>query len=93
MSAAGGAAPSFLAHRAKPHADVERDVDTALVRAAGLVLSGADADAAGLLDAALAAAPPGTSAGWLLPVEPLLNVSSNPDAWTSALARLRARSA
>ena len=39
---------------------------------------------------ALTDAPPG-NAGWLLPVEPLLNVRANPDAWAAALSRLRAR--
>jgi hypothetical protein len=53
---------------------------------------GQTALAAGVMDAALTAAPPG-SAGWLVPVEPLLNVSANPDEWGSVLARLRARAA
>jgi len=44
------------------------------------------------MDAALNAAPPG-NAGWLVPVEPLLNVSGNPEQWGSVLARLRARAA
>ncbi len=43
-----------------------------------------------LLDRGLSAAPAG-NAGWLIPVEPLLNVSANPDEWRSVLARLRAR--
>ena len=36
---------------------------------------------------------PAGNAGWLVPVEPLLNVSANPDEWSSVLARLRARAA
>ena len=37
---------------------------------------------------ALAAAPAG-NAGWLMPIEPLLQVSAHPDIWAPALARLR----
>lgn len=48
--------------------------------------------AAQVMDAALSAAPAG-NAGWLVPVEPLLNVCANPEAWTSVLARLRTRAA
>jgi hypothetical protein len=48
--------------------------------------------AAPLVDHALAAAPAG-NAGWLLPVEPLLNVTTAPDIWAPVLARLRARAA
>ena len=48
--------------------------------------------AARILDAALNEAPAG-NAGWLVPVEPLLNVSANPDEWSTVLARLRARAA
>ena len=44
------------------------------------------------MDDALAAAAPG-GAAWLLPVEPLLNVSAHRVAWSPALARLRARAA
>ena len=38
-----------------------------------------------------APAPPG-NAGWLLPVEPLLNVSSNPDVWLSVLSAAASQS-
>ena len=48
------------------------------------------ASAAQAIESALAEAPPG-NAGWLLPVEPLLNVAANPGIWTPALARLQAR--
>lgn len=57
-----------------------------------LDLTGQTAFAAQTLDGALAAAPPG-NAGWLLPVEPLLNVAAAPDLWGSALSRLRSRAA
>ena len=66
-------------------------VDAAFGRAAMLVLRGEHAAAAQTVDDALAAAPAG-NAGWLLPIEPLLNVSARPGVWEPALARLRARS-
>jgi DNA-binding winged helix-turn-helix (wHTH) protein len=65
-------------------------VEEAICRAAGCVLAGAPAEGARLVDRALAHAPAG-SAGWLLPIEPLLRVQSAPELWQSALARLRAR--
>jgi hypothetical protein len=55
-------------------------------------LMGHTAFAAQVLDGALAAAPPG-NAGWLVPVEPLLNVAAAPDVWAPVLARLRTRAA
>ena len=67
-------------------------VDAAIGRAAGLVLAGKHAEAATLVDKILVAAPAG-NAGWLLPIEPLLQVSAHPDTWASALARLRSRAA
>ena len=48
--------------------------------------------AAALVDAALAGAP-ASSAGWLIPIDPLLQVQTMPDAWVAVLARLRARAA
>ena len=67
-------------------------VDGALGHAIALACAGKHSDAARIVDQALAAAPPG-NAGWLLPVEPMLQVSSHPDIWASALARLRTRAA
>ena len=65
-------------------------VETQFLAAVALNAAG-DADrAVQIVDRALAAAPPG-NAGWLLPVEPLLNISRNPDAWAPVLRRLRAR--
>jgi tetratricopeptide (TPR) repeat protein len=69
-----------------------RSVDVAMWRAAGHVLAGSHAEAAGLMESALADAPAGNG-GWLLPVEPLLQVNAAPDVWAGALARLRARAA
>jgi DNA-binding winged helix-turn-helix (wHTH) protein len=67
-------------------------IEQALCAAARLVLSRAPAEAARRLDAALSGAPPGQAA-WLLPVEPLLDVSAAPDLWAPVLARLRTRAA
>ena len=53
-----------------------RPVEAAMAGASQLVLAGAHDEAARLVDAMLAGAPPG-NAGWLTPVEPLLNVSAH----------------
>jgi hypothetical protein len=58
--------------------------------AARQVRRGSPTEASALIDRALSAAPP-SNAGWLLPLEPLLHVTSAPDAWATALARLRER--
>jgi hypothetical protein len=65
-------------------------VDAAMCQAAQLVASGAHAEAARIVDEALAAAPAG-NAGWQLPIEPLLNVAARPDTWARALTHLRNR--
>lgn len=65
-------------------------VDAALCRAVALTLAGRFLEGAGLVEDALDAAPPG-HAGWVLPVEPLLNVQARSDDWSGALMRLRAR--
>ena len=62
----------------------------AIVRAVALTFAGRRDEAARLVDAALAAAPPGQG-GWVLPVEPLL-LPGGPE-WDSVLARLRNRAA
>jgi DNA-binding winged helix-turn-helix (wHTH) protein len=64
----------------------------AMAGAAQLVLAGAHDEAARLVDTLLAGAPPG-NAGWLTPIEPLLNVSAHHAAWVPALVRLRTRAA
>ena len=66
--------------------------DAAVAQAAILVAAGDLQDAMRLVDQALTAAPPG-NAGWLLPVEPLLNVAAAPETWAHALSRLRSRAA
>jgi hypothetical protein len=67
-------------------------VDASIGKAVGLALAGRHGEAAALVAERLASAPPG-NAGWLLPVEPLLHVSTHSDLWSPALARLRARAA
>lgn len=65
-------------------------IDLALCDAARRAVAGRHAEAADAIDRVLASAPPG-SAGWLLPIEPLLHVAAHPDTWSRALARLRNR--
>ncbi len=65
-------------------------VDAAVCQAAQLVVAGAHAEAARIVDEALAGAA-GGNAGWLLPIEPLLQVTAHPDVWARTLARLRNR--
>ena len=67
-------------------------VDAAIAGAIDATLHGDDHRAAEMMSEALAAAPPG-SAGWIVPVEPLLNVGARPEVWAPVLARLRNRAA
>ncbi len=67
-------------------------LEAAFVRAAVLVQSGEATEAARIVEEAFAVTAAG-SAGWLLPVEPLLNVVDRPAVWTRALALLRNRAA
>ena len=76
-AAVGVSAPSF---------------EAAVGQAAVLVMAGDPEDAMRLVEQALTVAPPG-NAGWLLPVEPLLNVAASARHWAPALARLRTRAA
>lgn len=81
------------AYRARLEARVEAlerlgaGVDAAVARAGVEVLLGRHAEAASRVRAALDAAPPG-SAGWTIPVEPVLSVSSHLDEWRTVLGRL-----
>jgi DNA-binding winged helix-turn-helix (wHTH) protein len=70
----------------------EGSFDDQFGRAIAADLTGHAPLAAQVIDAALSSAPPG-NAGWLLPIEPLLNVAGNPDLWAPVLGRLRARAA
>jgi tetratricopeptide (TPR) repeat protein len=87
LAAASGRVPDL--HALESHAASDA-VHVAMVRAVVLVLQGEHAAAARLCAEALAAAEPGSS-GWLLPVEPLLNIAAHPEAWAAPLATLRAR--
>jgi DNA-binding winged helix-turn-helix (wHTH) protein len=65
-------------------------VESAIARAARAIAAGGPEDAAMILSEALAAAPTGT-AGWVIPVDPLLNISAHEPAFVHVLARLRTR--
>jgi tetratricopeptide (TPR) repeat protein len=85
------------APRVAPAADARRfedavPMEAALAAAVQHVLAGEAADAARVVAAALSSAQPG-SAGWILPVEPILNTASAPDLWAPVLARIRAQAA
>jgi DNA-binding winged helix-turn-helix (wHTH) protein len=67
-------------------------VEAATVQAVSDVIAGRHAEAAAIVHAALQAAPAG-SAGWMLPVDPFLNVGAHPAEWAPALACLRSRAA
>jgi tetratricopeptide (TPR) repeat protein len=67
-------------------------VEAAVVNAVLLTLQGLHDEAARLCGDALARANPG-SAGWLLPVDPLLHVTAHHEAWAQTLAILRERAA
>ena len=81
----GGAGRGFAA-------PLHTSFDEHLGAAIALSAMGNPVFAAELLDQALSSAPAG-STGWLLPVEPLLNISAHSDEWRSVLARLRGRAA
>ena len=68
------------------------DVDLAMANAAALILNGKHELAARVCGEALAHAEAGP-AGWLLPVDPLLNPLRHPDVWARTLAMLRDRAA
>ena len=67
-------------------------VEAATAEAVGEALAGHHATAAAIVGAALQAAPAG-SAGWMLPVDPFLNVGAHPTEWAPVLALLRSRAA
>lgn len=83
-------ARAALGQRARTEADGASLMEIVTVRAAHLALIGQAAEAARTVDQMLAFAPPGNAA-WLLPVEPIFHVSSAPENWAPALARLRTR--
>ncbi len=65
-------------------------VDQAIGASVWMSTRGRHQEAAGLCAATLLTAPAG-SAGWILPVEPTLNVRAHRDIWAPALATLRER--
>jgi hypothetical protein len=65
-------------------------VESAMVKAARLGLYRQHQEAARGCREALVAAPPG-GAGWLLPVDPLVNTNARADIWAAALLALRQR--
>lgn len=87
-----GASPGDPAESRPGELSPARSFEGELAGAVRLVVDGASGEAARRIDRALAAAPPG-NAGWLLPVEPWLQVWTCAERWASALGRLRARSA
>jgi len=66
-------------------------IEAVFANAAALIRKGGADEAAARIERTLAEAPPGNT-GWLLPVEPLLNVAADPARWSRALASLRSRS-
>jgi DNA-binding winged helix-turn-helix (wHTH) protein len=95
LSARGLARPLPAADAVHPHDVSANAIDGAMARAGYLIASRGAAgqpDAARLVDSALTATPAG-NAGWLLPIEPLLGVQGDRDAWAPTLARLRIRAA
>ena len=81
--------PSSAPFTSRPPAN---PVHVASVQAAVLALRGKHDDAAGLCGAALCHAAPG-SAGWLLPLDPLIHATAHPGAWAHTLGILRHRAA
>lgn len=67
-------------------------VDTAMVKAAGLAVHGKHHDAARVFCEAIAKEDL-VSAGWILPVDPLIHATAHSDAWSQACALLRHRAA
>ena len=69
-------------------ADDPRPVETAIARVIALIRAGQHVDAAAAYRIAVALAP---SAGWLLPVEPLINAAAHPEVWRDVLLLVRER--
>jgi len=67
-----------------------KPIGAAMAKAAVSAVNGQHGHAAQVIGEALLRAEPG-SAGWLLPVDPLIDVTAHPEAWAEALAILRNR--
>src|SRR5262245_9601431 len=76
----------------KPPINPTSSFEGSLIEAVRLTLVGAHQEAAHCVEASLAVTAPG-SAGWLLPVEPLLHVNSQPEVWARVLGLVRNRAA
>ncbi len=70
--------------------DAATTVEAAVVKAAVLALQGRHHEAARVYGDALIQAAPG-SAGWMVPVDPLLNTAAHREEWAQSLEVLRAR--
>jgi DNA-binding winged helix-turn-helix (wHTH) protein len=93
MTAAGHSDPGMLPATAIHEDEPGRfSIDSAMFRAARLVLANAHAEAATIVEKALTSAAPGNP-GWLLSIEPLLHVSAHPEIWARTLAHVRNRAA
>jgi tetratricopeptide (TPR) repeat protein len=92
LTAAGAQPPSEAGGTSQPVDQHEMSVESAFARAAHLVLGHAHGEAARLVGAALVAAGD-RRAGWLLPIDPLLQVGANPSIWAPVLTQLRNRAA
>jgi hypothetical protein len=76
-----------------PGADTPESIDAAIALAVRLALAGFTETAAAVCGRLLSAAPPGSSSGWLLPVEPALRPSEGQPHWAPVLATLRRNAA
>jgi DNA-binding winged helix-turn-helix (wHTH) protein/Tfp pilus assembly protein PilF len=89
LAAVGLGAMSRSSHSLTTH-DETATVEAAVVKAAVLALQGRHHEAARVYGDALVQAEPG-SAGWIVPVDPLLNTAAHCEEWTQSLELLRAR--
>lgn len=93
MLGAGSLATLHAAIRSRSQAaDVEPPFEIALAKAVGHIAAGRQAAAVDIIRHTLNQAA-SFSAGWLIPVEPLLHVAVAPDAWAEVLTALRTRAA
>jgi tetratricopeptide (TPR) repeat protein len=89
---AAGAPASEAATDSQDSEQAQMSMESAFARAAQMALGHAHEEAARLVGDALAASAD-RRAGWLLPVEPLLQVGANPTIWAPVLTQLRNRAA
>jgi DNA-binding winged helix-turn-helix (wHTH) protein len=87
---AGAAAALGIDPSSAPRRSGSGVIDVAMAQAIRLARAGRHRDAVNRCTDALTQAPAGP-AGWLLPVEPMLNPAARPDTWAPTLAILRTR--